>query len=501
MLARLGWGIVTTGGILRTLQDDQLGGTDLGDLTTALWRGYGVSPAWGAISTLQLRRLVGSGYGAVIHGLYGAIKPPFNIQPSFTGPHAIYIDAYYPGTRTTPPAYYVIDPLHKPGSGYRGEWMPASLVETFAQALGGPSGRIMAAWAFPVGGTAPVITGIGTLPTGGQVTPGAGQPPPDPADPPVSLPTEPGDTTVAIAPTPPTIDGTVTVGGTKIPRLDVCVILPKPVACPGGIIGRYGNKIPIRPGSLLPSIDVKFVDSTKPNVVLVGFIVSPSAISDVEFWRADGTGGVHTSSSMSSITVPGSQAILVAHLTTTAATEYRFQVVAAGIISARSPVGTFKTGAGLKDLDIGLTSIDRPKIGTDFDSPVYTRLLPGEFTKPVLPCTDGSLTEKILLGGQSYCLPSTRLPDPPSCVGVKVGYELVGLTGDQLAVRAIPAVGATRTDGAPAEETVVEALGPIGAGEVTLACLTPGISYQIELDIQGDPLGPIATREVSIPSS
>jgi hypothetical protein len=187
MLARLGWGIVTTGGILRTLQDDQVGGTDLGDLSTALWRGYGVSPAWGAVSPRQLRSLIEAGYGAVVHGLYGVIQPPFNIQPSFRGPHAIYIDAFFPGSSRTGPAYYVIDPLHKPGSGYRGEWMPASLVEEFAMALGGPSGRIMAAWAFPVGGAPPVIKDIGVLPTTGGATPGSGQPPPDPADPPVTL--------------------------------------------------------------------------------------------------------------------------------------------------------------------------------------------------------------------------------------------------------------------------------------------------------------------------
>ena len=39
MLARLGYGIVTNGSTLRTLQDDQEGGTDLNDLNQALFRG------------------------------------------------------------------------------------------------------------------------------------------------------------------------------------------------------------------------------------------------------------------------------------------------------------------------------------------------------------------------------------------------------------------------------------------------------------------------------
>ena len=42
MLARLAFGIVTDGSVLRSLQFDFDGGTDLHDLNTALHRGYGV---------------------------------------------------------------------------------------------------------------------------------------------------------------------------------------------------------------------------------------------------------------------------------------------------------------------------------------------------------------------------------------------------------------------------------------------------------------------------
>ncbi len=50
MLARLTFGIVTGGSTLRSLQDDQDGGTDLNDLNQALWRGYGVTLPRGSSS-------------------------------------------------------------------------------------------------------------------------------------------------------------------------------------------------------------------------------------------------------------------------------------------------------------------------------------------------------------------------------------------------------------------------------------------------------------------
>ena len=54
MLARLGYGIVTTGSHLRALQPDQEGGTSLADLQVAIKK-WGVAFNQGAISPLQLR--------------------------------------------------------------------------------------------------------------------------------------------------------------------------------------------------------------------------------------------------------------------------------------------------------------------------------------------------------------------------------------------------------------------------------------------------------------
>ena len=61
MLARLAFGIVTSGSTLRTLQDDQDGGTDLNDLNQALWRGYGVSFPTGFLRPDQLKDLLVEG--------------------------------------------------------------------------------------------------------------------------------------------------------------------------------------------------------------------------------------------------------------------------------------------------------------------------------------------------------------------------------------------------------------------------------------------------------
>ena len=41
----------------------------------------------------------------------------------------------------------------------------------------------------------------------------------------------------------------------------------------------------------------------------------------------------------------------------------------------------------------------------------------------------------------------------------------------------------------------------IGAGEVTLGCLSPGIAYEIAVDVIGDPLGPLTKRLVTVPGT
>ena len=81
------------------------------------------------------------------------------LQKDFLGGHAIYLDGYYPGNpeKGIPEAYYVIDPLGRPHSGYEGDWWPSSVVDDFATAFGGGT-HIPTMWAYPPGGVPPKVT-------------------------------------------------------------------------------------------------------------------------------------------------------------------------------------------------------------------------------------------------------------------------------------------------------------------------------------------------------
>ena len=221
MLARLGFGIVTTGSILRTLQNDQVGGTGLDDLATALWRGYGVTIKYGLLQPEELHNLLSTGYGAVIQGDYAQIPEQLKLQRGFSGGHAIYLDGYYDKGPT--PAYYVIDPIGRPNR-YEGEWWPASIVDAFGTALGGGT-HIRAAWVFPPGGVPPEVIGPPLpLPPSGGDEPAPGESPGPSAQPAPSASGEQGGTPVApepgdVAPSKPVdqpgINGTATSGGLR----------------------------------------------------------------------------------------------------------------------------------------------------------------------------------------------------------------------------------------------------------------------------------------------
>jgi hypothetical protein len=95
MLAHLGFGIRTTGSVLRDYQSDDVGGTDLGDLAEAMRNAYGKTIARGPITQGQLRALVQQGYGVVLQGKYDRVLSPYSLQPRFSGGHAIYVDGYW----------------------------------------------------------------------------------------------------------------------------------------------------------------------------------------------------------------------------------------------------------------------------------------------------------------------------------------------------------------------------------------------------------------------
>jgi hypothetical protein len=173
--------------------------------------------------------------------------------------------------------------------------------------------------------------------------------------------------------------------------------------------------------------------------------------------------------------------------------------VASGGLGARSKIGTFTTGAGLKVFDVLAVSVDRPSFALDPAFSLYSRLGTNAFAPPVLPCDSGS-GPVVLLDGQRLCLPSEAPPPLPSCPVAEVAYDVTGLSGDLVAVRAEPVLPARLEDGAPAEQTVLEILGPAASGKVQIGCLTPGVEYRISVDLLGDASGILASQRFRAPA-
>ena len=354
MLARLAFGIVTDGSVLRSLQFDFDGGTDLHDLNTALHRGYGVDVSVGGVSVPKFRAILQAGGGAVVQGNYALLPRQLKLQKPGSFPHAVYIDGFFPGDSDTPAAYYIIDPLGR--GSYKGGWWPADAFETFAFGFSG-NDKIVAAWAFPPGGVPPVpinpdvpLLGGGPESTpkpGASPTPvpsGAGlpqgeeagdEPPTDPGtigDPPIVTPVDIADVDL-------------------VPFLTVCDLTPPPDGCPDGVPAVFDKPPPILHVDLGPEITVLSVDASAGNVAFVAYRVAGAVPSDVNFWQSDGTPPeIDSASSIMSLLV-GGQPSFVARLDVLAGTEYHFQVVAGdGIFASQSPVGTFTTGSRREDV-------------------------------------------------------------------------------------------------------------------------------------------------------
>jgi hypothetical protein len=537
MLARLGWGIVTNGSTLRTLQSDQVGGTGLDDMSQALWKGYGVVPHTGLLKPSQLKDLLEKGYGAVIQGVYGNIPVPLRLQKNFTGTHAIYVDAYWPGDGKPPPAYFVIDPIGRPQWGYQGDWWPASVVDSFATAFttaladgrevaatgastigtgagldAGNSGRIAAAWVFPPGGVPPAITDPDVLPIphsgGGNpkpgVTPAPGaSPSAEPSgSPSASGPPEAGDGG-PVTPVLDPLDPVVTVNDhILVPWLLVCVVQPTPPSCPDGQEGVFQPPpdIILAPPPIGPVITVKFVDSDRPNVALVGFTLSQPLVADVRFWPDSGSPvSAHTASSIGTLAV-GGETVLVANLDVEAATTYHFQVVAGDVGSGVvSPVGTFTTAAGVKIFDLTLGTATKPQWSLGEGIAPYLHLGNGGLVPPLRPLSDECTI--VLFQTARYCLVPNPLdtPIPDSCPTVSVDYALAGLDVAGVHVRAFPTEKGLLGDGTVSFRAAIEGDGPPGDGKVVLGCLTSGLTYKISIDAIGDAGGALAIREITAP--
>lgn len=295
MLARLGYGVVTTGSQLRALQDDQDGGTNFVDLQTAIGRGWGIQFARGALTPLQLRAVLYAGAGAVISGRYGELPEGLRLQRSFTAGHAIYVDAFRPPDASGPAAYYVMDPIGRTWEGYTGAWWPADAVERFATKFG--AGRIYTAWAFP-GGVVPVdhpVLPPGAYPTDSgppDESPGASGPPTDPmpsgdlpptADPPVGEP--PGD-----VPRFPDLHFGADIFEVIEPGVANCLAIPPPIGCPRGIRGSVDLRGTKPAAATSPPGDIKvlYADAIAPGVYQLIIEAPPDTAADLWFWTKGG---------------------------------------------------------------------------------------------------------------------------------------------------------------------------------------------------------------------
>lgn len=354
MLARLGFGIVTTGSQLRALQDDQDGATNYADLKAAVARGWGVKLFTGDLSAIQLRALLWAGAGVEVGIVYGVLPIPDRVQESFTGNHSIYIDAFRQAGADGPAAYYVMDPIGHTWAGYRGEWLPAADIEAAAEAHS--AGKISAAWTFAGGvvpadhrvlppsaypgagaGESPAPTGTGgpgstsgpivdPLPLGDlplATDPGTGDPPPD-------TPTFPDLHFVKDA---YLMDPSV--------GLPTCSVVPTPPGCPTGILGiiDLGGASILSPSSPpSSSIDLLYANLISPSTYQIVFTAPVGTDGNLFLW---GTSGGALQQADVQAGLIGGQAVSVATVTLDTSASYSFVATASGSGGqAISSVGT-----------------------------------------------------------------------------------------------------------------------------------------------------------------
>jgi len=350
MLARLGYGIVTTGSQLRALSRDPEGPTSFNDLQRAVYAGWGIRFSMGAASPLQLRALMYAGAGAEVVVTYGEIPVGIRLQASFTGNHAIYLDAFNPTGLDGKPAYFVMDPIGHTWAGYKGQWWPADVVEHAATAFG--NGKIATAWTF-AGGVVPFVHPV--LPLSAYpsdtpaVTPAPGQTPrPGQTFGPGGLdPLPPGDLPLPVDP----IIGDPPPQQPKFPRFDFfqdayrmtagkdstrCTTRPIPPDCPLGIVGIIGTigALPTR-----PPIDLKLLYANPISFGTYQVIFESPLNGDrsLLFWDSSGT---YERATVEAGLLSG-KAVSIATITLDPAKSYSFVATATqGDVSSVSGVGT-----------------------------------------------------------------------------------------------------------------------------------------------------------------
>jgi hypothetical protein len=347
MLARLAFGIVTTGSQLRALQDDQEGASSYGDLDTALERGWGVSLLRGFITPVQLRALSYAGAGVAVALDYGAIPVGVRLQASFTGAHSVYIDAFRPAGPDGPAAYWVMDPIGRPWAGYHGGWWPAEDVERAGTTFGG--GRIYATWAF-AGGIVPdhhkvlppnayptsAATAAPTAAPTAEPLPSGDVPPPDDPKAGTPPPDVPPFPTIAINTNVYVVD--------PGPAVLACTTEPVPAGCPGGIIGVMGPGGPGDPTTPpINHLDILYANLITPVTVQVVF--DAPAGSSGQLWTWQGS-GLPLIQSIAEPAMIGSTSVSVATIAVDTSGTFSFFATASGdSYAGLSTVGTLVVGS------------------------------------------------------------------------------------------------------------------------------------------------------------
>jgi hypothetical protein len=289
MLARLGYGIVTTGSQLGSLGPSRRAGNSLLDLEQALEDGWDATVGLAILTKDQLRAILAAGGGAVIIVDYGTIPAELHNQRGFSGAHALYVDAFreaVPGGSGG--AYFIVDPIGEPWHGYQGDWWPADIVDRAAFEFGGDG--IAAAWAF-AGGIVP-----------------HGNYPPLPAESfPAGSPEVGSKLGIAIGASGPEVpsdaasyqDHDATQGGLDIVSdLGACLSSPAPAGCPPGIPAEYPSP-KVAPPTVPPlagtaPLDLLYTDVPQPGTWRTFIGGLNGAPADVEptfsYWPANGSG-------------------------------------------------------------------------------------------------------------------------------------------------------------------------------------------------------------------
>lgn len=304
MLARLAYGLSTTGSQLRSLQSDKRdSGTTLANLEEALQKGSGVGFGRGAISPLVFRALMYAGAGAVVIVDYGQVPIGLREQSTFLGPHAIYVDAYR-GSGVDA-AYYVMDPMGQSWKGHVGAWWPAEGLERAAMELSG--GSLLSSWAFARGLVPHDYPSLprADYPSSDPTNPAATPPPPLDA-----LPYAPrsGDATAAarvgddLRPrTPPEtaehmgrrpLEG---VGDIEV-FLGICVTQTPPPFCPPGVRAVYRSPKESPPAppqrAARGPLDLIYTDVPQPGLQRTIFTAPEGVTPTFSYWPSDGSGPV-----------------------------------------------------------------------------------------------------------------------------------------------------------------------------------------------------------------